>query len=133
MIIILGEERPWVMPSKVFFLFLFFPLEFPFFFFDFIMNLLSLAVLLGPQNLIPPSFSSASGHIDDMTNLPELSETSILKNLQARYTQEIIYTYTGTILVACNPYKWITIYEDVRFPLFPSATSPPLSSCFSTF
>jgi len=56
---------------------------------------------------------AASGHLDDMTGLPELSETSILKNLQARYAKEIIYTYTGTILVACNPYKWISIYEDV--------------------
>jgi len=55
-----------------------------------------------------------------MTNLPELSENSILKNLGERYKSEIIYTYTGTILVACNPYKWISIYEDVtKFSFFP--------------
>jgi len=59
---------------------------------------------------------TADGHMDDMTGLPELSENSILKNLQTRYKKEIIYTYTGTILVASNPYKWIPIYEDVRPP-----------------
>jgi len=54
-----------------------------------------------------------SGHLNDMTNLADLSEQTILQNLNRRYKEEIIYTYTGTILVACNPYKWIPIYEDV--------------------
>jgi len=69
-----------------------------------------------------------------MTNLPELSENSILRNLQTRYQKEIIYTYTGSILVAANPYKWISLYEDVIFfPSIPFVSPSPSLSLFSSF
>ncbi|KAK9880605.1 hypothetical protein WA026_011845 [Henosepilachna vigintioctopunctata] len=46
-----------------------------------------------------------------MTWLTILDEEVINKNLQLRYEKDQIYTYTGTILVAVNPYKEIDIYS----------------------
>lgn len=35
----------------------------------------------------------------------DLHEGALLENIRRRYNQDFIYTYTGTILVAVNPYK----------------------------
>jgi myosin heavy subunit len=48
--------------------------------------------------------------IEDLTILQHLHEPSILECLQARYEKDIIYTNTGSILVALNPFKDIPIY-----------------------
>nr|XP_033478894.1 unconventional myosin-XV [Epinephelus lanceolatus] len=48
--------------------------------------------------------------IEDMTQLPELNETTVLMNLKKRYDQELIYTYIGSILVSVNPYKLLNVY-----------------------
>ncbi|ORX81933.1 hypothetical protein BCR32DRAFT_219808 [Anaeromyces robustus] len=48
--------------------------------------------------------------VEDMTTLEELSENAILRNLEHRYKNQKIYTYTGSILVAMNPFKLINIY-----------------------
>ncbi|GFO23507.1 unconventional myosin-xv, partial [Plakobranchus ocellatus] len=40
----------------------------------------------------------------------DLNEHSILENLKLRYGRGLIYTYTGSILVAVNPYKMFNIY-----------------------
>ncbi|ELW67190.1 Myosin-IXb [Tupaia chinensis] len=48
---------------------------------------------------------------DDLCNLPELTETNILKNLKHRFLQQKIYTYAGSILVAINPFKFLPIYN----------------------
>ncbi|XP_049851037.1 unconventional myosin-XV isoform X4 [Schistocerca gregaria] len=48
--------------------------------------------------------------IDDMIQLSDLNEASLLWNLKIRYDRELIYTYTGSILVAVNPYKMFDIY-----------------------
>jgi myosin-15 len=37
-------------------------------------------------------------------------EASILWNLRIRYDNQNIYTYTGSILVAVNPYRMFDIY-----------------------
>ncbi|KAJ3408544.1 cytochrome c oxidase subunit 1 [Chytridiales sp. JEL 0842] len=54
---------------------------------------------------------AAPGWVEDMISLPELTETSILENLRKRYEQKAIYTYTGSILVALNPFDQIEIYN----------------------
>ncbi|EFA06086.2 hypothetical protein TcasGA2_TC008923 [Tribolium castaneum] len=49
--------------------------------------------------------------VPDMTRLTILDEEVINKNLKVRYEKDRIYTYTGSILVAVNPYKDIDIYS----------------------
>ncbi|CAL0316879.1 unnamed protein product [Lupinus luteus] len=42
--------------------------------------------------------------VDDMTKLAYLHESSVLDNLRSRYDINEIYTYTGSILIAVNPF-----------------------------
>lgn len=55
--------------------------------------------------------SIVSAGVPDMTLLSNIDEEGINLNLRARYHRDQIYTYTGTILVAINPYKELPIYE----------------------
>ncbi|XP_064490090.1 myosin-VIIa-like isoform X2 [Ornithodoros turicata] len=49
--------------------------------------------------------------VPDMTALSHIDEDTINSNLRARYRKDNIYTYTGTILIAVNPYKELSIYD----------------------
>lgn len=42
---------------------------------------------------------------DDLVELAHLHEPAIVHALRARYEQDLIYTYTGAILLALNPFK----------------------------
>ncbi|KAK9844720.1 hypothetical protein WJX74_005896 [Apatococcus lobatus] len=44
------------------------------------------------------------GGVEDMTTLSYLNEPGVLHNLRTRYTHDAIYTYTGSILIAINPF-----------------------------
>ncbi|CAN8022344.1 unnamed protein product [Ixodes persulcatus] len=46
-----------------------------------------------------------------MTALSRIDEDTINTNLRTRYRKDKIYTYTGTILIAVNPYKELNIYD----------------------
>ncbi|XP_053558861.1 unconventional myosin-IXb isoform X2 [Bombina bombina] len=48
---------------------------------------------------------------DDLCNLPNLTEGSILANLKTRFLKHKIYTYAGSILIAINPFKFLPIYN----------------------
>lgn len=43
-------------------------------------------------------------HLQDMTALSYLNEPGVLWNLNCRYMLDAIYTYTGSILIAVNPF-----------------------------
>ncbi|CAA7401257.1 unnamed protein product [Spirodela intermedia] len=44
------------------------------------------------------------GGVEDMTKLTYLNEPGVLYNLSRRYAHNEIYTYTGSILIAVNPF-----------------------------
>ncbi|XP_045616185.1 unconventional myosin-VIIa isoform X2 [Procambarus clarkii] len=54
--------------------------------------------------------SRAEDGVPDMTVLSDIDETAINHNLRVRYLHDRIYTYTGSILIAVNPYKEVEIY-----------------------
>uniref|UniRef100_H0YQB8 Myosin IXB n=1 Tax=Taeniopygia guttata TaxID=59729 RepID=H0YQB8_TAEGU len=48
---------------------------------------------------------------DDLCNLPNLTEKTLLENLKCRFLKHRIYTYAGSILIAINPFKFLPIYN----------------------
>ncbi|KAL2088446.1 hypothetical protein ACEWY4_015345 [Coilia grayii] len=48
---------------------------------------------------------------EDLCNVPDLNEKTLLDNLRSRFKQEKIYTYVGTILIVINPFKFLPIYN----------------------
>ncbi|XP_011312427.1 myosin-VIIa isoform X2 [Fopius arisanus] len=54
--------------------------------------------------------SSPESGVPDMTVISDIDEIGINRNLQVRYGRDQIYTYTGSILVAVNPYKEVDVY-----------------------
>ncbi|KAG2377270.1 Myosin-8 Myosin XI [Vigna angularis] len=56
-------------------------------------------------NMYPkdPEFPPAG--VEDMTRLAYLHEPGVLQNLHIRYSLNDIYTYTGNILIAVNPFQ----------------------------
>ena len=52
------------------------------------------------------------GGVDDLIGLTHLHEPAILHALRLRYDADIIYTATGPILIAVNPFKPMGLYSD---------------------
>ena len=50
----------------------------------------------------------------DMVSLDYLHEASVLYNLRKRYFASLPYTYTGTMCIAVNPYKWLDLYSETN-------------------
>ncbi|KAK4053467.1 Myosin type-2 heavy chain 1 [Microbotryomycetes sp. JL201] len=65
-----------------------------------------------PSDILPPLRNppvlEAS---EDLTNLSYLNEPAVLHSILHRYSLRQIYTYSGIVLVAVNPFSSLSIYE----------------------
>ncbi|KAJ6792577.1 myosin-6-like [Iris pallida] len=63
------------------------------------------AVVAKASNVYPKDAEASPCGVDDMTKLAYLHEPGVLQNLKSRYDMNEIYTYTGNILIAVNPFR----------------------------
>ncbi|EYU17957.1 hypothetical protein MIMGU_mgv1a000177mg [Erythranthe guttata] len=62
-------------------------------------------VVVKSSNVYPKDAEAPPCGVDDMTKLAYLHEPGVLQNLKSRYDINEIYTYTGNILIAVNPFQ----------------------------
>ncbi|KAK6143975.1 hypothetical protein DH2020_020795 [Rehmannia glutinosa] len=62
-------------------------------------------VVVKSSNVYPKDAEAPPCGVDDMTKLAYLHEPGVLDNLKSRYDINEIYTYTGNILIAVNPFQ----------------------------
>ncbi|RIB05104.1 putative myosin MYO2 protein [Gigaspora rosea] len=49
--------------------------------------------------------------VDDLTSLSYLNEPAVLHTIKTRYLQHNIYTYSGIVLIAMNPFQSVNLYS----------------------
>ncbi|CAN4113680.1 unnamed protein product [Withania somnifera] len=62
-------------------------------------------VTVNLSKIYPKDEDAPAAGVDDMTKLSYLHEPGVLQNLASRYQLNEIYTYTGSILIAINPFQ----------------------------
>ncbi|XP_029909492.1 unconventional myosin-IXAb-like isoform X2 [Myripristis murdjan] len=65
---------------------------------------------------------AGSEHPADLCALPELTERALLESLRARFRQEKIYTYVGSILIVINPFQFLPIYNPKYVKMYDNHT-----------
>ncbi|TVU45041.1 hypothetical protein EJB05_04510, partial [Eragrostis curvula] len=65
-------------------------------------------------SIYPKDTEAPPAGVDDMTKLAYLHEPGVLHNLACRYGLNEIYTYTGNILIAVNPFQRLPHLYDVH-------------------
>ncbi|OAY75620.1 Myosin-12 [Ananas comosus] len=65
-------------------------------------------------SIYPKDTEAPPAGVDDMTKLAYLHEPGVLQNLSCRYSLNEIYTYTGNILIAVNPFRRLPHLYDVH-------------------
>mmetsp|Transcript_66996 Transcript_66996/g.193594 ORF Transcript_66996/g.193594 Transcript_66996/m.193594 type:complete len:1699 (+) Transcript_66996:102-5198(+) len=71
--------------------------------------------------------------LDDLTQLTHLHEPAVLSSLQNRFDIDKIYTFTGPILIALNPFKAIPgLYDEEVLKSFISTKPTPKPHVFNT-
>lgn len=71
-------------------------------------------VLVHASNVYPKDPEAPQCGVDDMTKLAYLHEPGVLQNLKSRYDINEIYTYTGNILIAVNPFRRLPHLYDIH-------------------
>ncbi|XP_074839297.1 unconventional myosin-XVI [Carettochelys insculpta] len=65
---------------------------------------------------------------DDLATLSELTDSSLLYEIQKRFSNDQIYTYVGDILLLVNPFKELPIYSSMVTQLYLNDSSKRCSS-----
>ncbi|KAK2412429.1 Myosin family protein with Dil domain-containing protein [Trifolium repens] len=80
------------------------------------------------SKVFPKDNEAPPGGVDDMTKLSYLHEPGVLNNLATRYELNEIYTYTGNILIAINPFQRLPhLYDTHMMQQYKGATFGELS------
>ncbi|WCJ43843.1 Myosin-11 [Euphorbia peplus] len=80
------------------------------------------------SKIYPKDTEAPAGGVDDMTKLSYLHEPGVLENLKTRYELNEIYTYTGNILIAINPFQRLPhIYDSHMMQQYKGAPFGELS------
>ncbi|XP_059651763.1 myosin-12 [Cornus florida] len=66
------------------------------------------------SSIYPKDTEAPPAGVDDMTKLAYLHEPGVLYNLASRFSLNEIYTYTGNILIAVNPFRRLPHLYDVH-------------------
>ncbi|XP_074565345.1 myosin-17-like isoform X2 [Curcuma longa] len=85
-------------------------------------------VVANLSKVFPKDTEAPPGGVDDMTKLSYLHEPGVLQNLATRYELNDIYTYTGNILIAVNPFQRLPhLYDTHMMEQYKGATFGELS------
>ncbi|PON37142.1 Myosin [Parasponia andersonii] len=85
-------------------------------------------VVVKASNVYPKDAEAPPCGVDDMTKLAYLHEPGVLDNLRSRYDINEIYTYTGNILIAVNPFcKLPHLYDNHMMAQYKGAAFGELS------
>ncbi|XP_020237959.1 myosin-12 [Cajanus cajan] len=66
------------------------------------------------SSIYPKDTEAPPSGVDDMTKLAYLHEPGVLHNLAIRFSLNEIYTYTGNILIAVNPFRRLPHLYDIH-------------------
>ncbi|KAK7243670.1 hypothetical protein RIF29_38478 [Crotalaria pallida] len=66
------------------------------------------------SSIYPKDTEAPPAGVDDMTKLAYLHEPGVLYNLACRFSLNEIYTYTGNILIAVNPFRRLPHLYDIH-------------------
>ncbi|CAL5425104.1 unnamed protein product [Camellia sinensis] len=80
------------------------------------------------SQIYPKDMEVSPGGVDDMTKLSYLHAPGVLQNLSTRYQLNEIYTYSGSILIAVNPFQRLPhMYDDHMMERYKGAPFGQLS------
>ncbi|KAL6005214.1 hypothetical protein ACLOJK_005776 [Asimina triloba] len=71
-------------------------------------------VVANLSSIYPKDTEAPPAGVDDMTKLAYLHEPGVLQNLASRFALNEIYTYTGNILIAVNPFRRLPHLYDIH-------------------
>ncbi|KAM0924487.1 hypothetical protein ACQ4PT_004828 [Festuca glaucescens] len=85
-------------------------------------------VTVNASSAYPKDTESPRGGVEDMTRLAYLHEPGVLQNLKSRFMLNEIYTYTGNILIAVNPFQRLPhLYNNDMMRIYKGAEFGELS------
>lgn len=60
--------------------------------------------------------------LDDLVRLSYLNQPTVMNTIRTRYMEDVIYTYSGLVLVSVNPYRDLGLYTETLMDTYSSGT-----------